>query len=64
MTEREIEMDDVNVLAVIVEEAQEAQNAREIQRENLRSIVIAGHLNVENLREIGIQLDHHQLVIS
>jgi hypothetical protein len=64
MTEREIEMDDVNVLVVTVEEAQEAQNAREIQRENLRSIVIAGHLNVEKPTEIGIQPDHRQLVIS
>ena len=64
MTEREIEMDDVNVLVVIVEEAQEAQNARGIQRESLRSIVIDGHLNVENPREIDIQRDHRQLVIS
>jgi hypothetical protein len=64
MTEREIEMDDVNVLVGIVEEAQEAQNAREIPRESLRSIVIAGHLNVENLREIDIQPDRRQLVIS
>jgi len=64
MTEREIEMDDVNVLVVIVEEAQEARNAREIQRESLRSIVIAGHQNVENPRGIDIQPDHRQLVIS
>jgi hypothetical protein len=64
MTEREIEMDDVNDLVVIVEEAHEAQNAREIRRENLRSIVIAGHLNVENPRGIDIQPGHRQLVIS
>jgi hypothetical protein len=64
MTERGIEMDDVNVLVVIVEEAQEAQNAREIPRESLRTIVIAEHLNVENQRERDIKPDHRQLVIS
>jgi hypothetical protein len=64
MTVREIEMDDVSVLVVIVEEAQKAQNARGIQRESLRSIVIDGHLNVENPRERDIQHDHRQLVIS